>query len=193
MNDLIRIYEDAFDSEECQLLIDLFESRSDYHETHVHRWSKLTAYNISETHLELKLYHILHTYIEEYKKDVLVDSIQWVPDDCWEFSQLRIKRYLPDTEEFPLHVDARDKILSNRFLAFFLYLDDNKEGETVFHFKDDTFISPCKKGNLIIFPPLWPWPHEGRKPVEKPKYIMGGYLNFLYDNYRHYKEVNRIG
>jgi len=184
---MIRIYEDVFNPEECQGLIDLFNSKSNFHEIHEHRWSKLTAYSLiwdDVRHLESKF--LLH--IEEYKKDVLVDPVQWPADDCWEFADLRIKRYVPDIEEFPLHVDALHGDVSKRFLAFFVYLDDNKEGETVFHLENGTFTSPCKKGNLLIFPPYWPWPHEGRKPIEKPKYILGGYMRFKYDNYKHYSQ-----
>ena len=42
-----------------------------------------------------------------------------------------------------------------------------------------TFISPCKRGSALLFPPMWPWAHAGTKPINKPKYIVGSYLHYV--------------
>ena len=54
-------------------------------------------------------------------------------------------------------------------------LNDNEKGETYFPKLD--ISSPCKKGSILIFPPLWPWLHGGAKPINKSKYIVGSYLH----------------
>jgi len=64
-----------------------------------------------------------------------------------------------------------------RFLVFFVYLDDNEKGETAF--PQLGVASPCKKGSLLMFPPLWPWLHAGLKPIDKPKYMLGSYLHYV--------------
>ena len=56
-----------------------------------------------------------------------------------------------------------------RFLVFFLYLDDNEGGSTIF--PNHGIKSECKKGSVLMFPPLWPWLHAGEKPIDKSKYI----------------------
>ena len=70
-----------------------------------------------------------------------------------------------------------DKSTSTRFLVFFVYLDDNISGGT--HFDRINLTSPCKKGSMLIFPPLWTHLHSGLKPIDKPKYIVGSYLHYV--------------
>ena len=43
----------------------------------------------------------------------------------------------------------------------------------------DKIISKCKKGNVLVFPPMWTHPHSGEKPLNKPKYIIGSYLHYV--------------
>ena len=78
---------------------------------------------------------------------------------------------------FESHVDVTDYENARRFLVFFLYLDDNKEGNTTFPQMD--YSASCKKGSLLMFPPQWPWLHAGEKPIDKPKYIVGSYLHYV--------------
>ena len=52
----------------------------------------------------------------------------------------------------------------------------SKEYETIFSWNDNG--EKPKKGSLLMFPPLWPWVHQGMKPINKPKYMIGSYLHF---------------
>jgi len=91
---------------------------------------------------------------------------------------LRMKKYLPnDKDEFRPHVDVNNYENARRFLVFFLYLDDNVGGMTTFPLMNKG--SPCKKGSLLMFPPMWPWLHAGQKPIDTPKYIVGSYLHYV--------------
>ena len=88
-----------------------------------------------------------------------------------------MKRYLPnDSDEFPPHVDVDASRNMSRFLVFFLYLTTNEKGGTVF--PSIPFDSPCKQGSLLMFPPAWPWLHQGIKPITQSKYIVGSYLHY---------------
>ena len=31
----------------------------------------------------------------------------------------------------------------------------------------------------FMFPPMWPWLHQGAKPAVKPKYFLGSYLHYV--------------
>ena len=98
----------------------------------------------------------------------------------YSYESMRLKKYSPnDKDEFQNHVDVKDYTTARRFLVFFLYLDDNEKGQT--SFSQYGFKSPCKKGSLLVFPPLWPWLHAGDKPINKPKYIVGSYLHYVND------------
>ena len=81
-------------------------------------------------------------------------------------------------DSFPDHVDVLNHRTARRFLVAFIYLDDNESGKTVVTPKDDMFVSYCKQGSILLFPPLWPWMHTGLSPVNKPKYIVGSYLHY---------------
>jgi hypothetical protein len=55
------------------------------------------------------------------------------------------------------------------------YLNDvDNGGETVF---EELFIRP-KLGTMIVFPPLWMFPHRGNPPISNLKYIMSTYLHY---------------
>ena len=63
----------------------------------------------------------------------------------------------------------------SRFLSFLWYLNDVDEGgETIFNNK---VVTP-QKGRLVIFPPMWIFPHMGVEPISNTKYIMSSYLRY---------------
>ena len=35
-----------------------------------------------------------------------------------------------------------------------------------------------KKGRLVMFPPMWMFPHNGKPPISGPKYILSTYLHY---------------
>ena len=89
-----------------------------------------------------------------------------------------MKRYLPDgRDNFPPHVDANDQETSTRFVTAILYLNDpGGGGETVFP-ELGVMMSP-RPGNMMLFPPLWTFPHAGLPPRHRPKYILHSYLRY---------------
>ena len=92
------------------------------------------------------------------------------------FEQFRIKKYNNDgNDAFDAHVDVIDYASSRRFLSFFWYLNDvNEGGETVF---SDLTIKP-ETGKLVIFPPLWMFPHQGNAPISYENYLLSTYLHY---------------
>ena len=194
MDNFIRVYDNVLSPEKCQYFIDKFESNSQMHsvQDNTAKSDRSLATLIKIDLLGQPnspflgdidfLLKILLDCVSLYKKDVLVAETQQWPKK-YGVEAPKIKRYLPNSsDEFPEHVDVANMESAMRFLVMFIYLDDNEKGETVITLKEDTFISSCKKGSCLIFPPYWPWLHAGRKVINKPKYIIGSYLHHVSKN-----------
>ena len=189
MDDYIRVYDHVLDEVACRALIQEFEDNHQKHqEVKVEEKDLLISFdqitlepNSSMSQSYLKL---MNDYFVHYQLDVGIEE-QDIPND-YSFEAVRIKRYLSnDYDRFDDHVDVRDYDTSRRFLAFFVYLNDvNEGGETEFIGlpKRGSYIQykiEPKMGRMIVFPPMWPWPHKGHKPVSGKKYLLHSYLHYV--------------
>ena len=185
MDNMIRVYDDILDKEFCQRLIEKFEATDDKTVWNDYRKfsDTLLLENIEYWKDEIPVCLDAFTkIIEKYK-----DDLPW-PDEHkklfpkeYILEGIKLKKYSPnDIDEFPWHVDVTTAETGLRFLAFFIYLDDNDAGETEFIENKTTTISvKCIGGRAIMFPPMFPWVHCGRKPVKKPKYLLQSYLHYV--------------
>jgi len=179
MNNYIQIYKNVIEDGYCDKLVEKFESTPKQWETHEQGPMSFAQINLNmnkEWNADVyQLSKVYTSYLEKYKKDCAVTKEMW--PELYSFEQVRLKRYLPnDKDQFGPHVDSVSADSALRFLVFFIYLDDNDRGET--SFPQLGLGSPCKKGSLLMFPPLWPWLHAGAKPINKPKYMVGSYLHY---------------
>jgi len=181
LNDFIHVYDDVLNSSICNSLIEIFETYSDKQERiENNKRPNFTQFNLTQnsnlTDDINQIHKFLISIVFEYKKKYyeFVDSRCFPSDHA--FEQFRIKRYVNDGNDmFDAHVDVTDHESSRRFLSFMWYLNDvNDGGETVF---DDLVIKP-KTGRMIVFPPLWMFPHIGKPPVSNSKYIISTYLHY---------------
>ena len=132
--DLIRVYDNALDSNICEYLIDLFENSPDFHERfNNNRKPNFTQINLTEMLEEssdIKDAHdIVLKTVFKYKKDYY----SFIDERCFPeshaFEQFRIKKYNADgNDAFNTHVDVTDHDSSRRFLSFFFYLNNVDEG-----------------------------------------------------------------
>jgi hypothetical protein len=178
---LIKTYDNTLDAQSCNNLIDKFEQFENQHESFDDRGIVFTQLNMAKasqiwkTEIE-KYTEIFQNSFTTYLTDLEISPQQMPSKYMWE--PIRIKRYLPnDHDEFKPHVDVNSKQTSTRFLVFFIYLSDNEEGKTTFPQLDS--YAECKKGSLLMFPPMWPWLHAGTKPIKEAKYIMQTYLHYV--------------
>ena len=179
MDNFIRVYQNAFSNELCDRLISKFESteledreRHDMGEMH---FSQVNFRACGWKQEQDELVNIFLSHTKKYTDDI---GITTEFPQKYALEDIRLKKYMPDGyDQFGPHVDVVDKNTSTRFLVFFVYLDDNISGGT--HFDRINLTSPCKKGSILIFPPLWTHLHSGLKPIEKPKYIVGSYLHYV--------------
>lgn len=181
LNDFIRVYDDAIESDICDQLIDFFETHSDLHErVENNKVPNFTQLNLTKNSRITSEIDNIHNYLISrlfyYKKIYyeFVDSRCFPIDNALE--QFRIKKYFADKEDqFDTHVDVTDYSSARRYLSFLWYLNDIEEGgETKFL---DFDVIP-KKGRLLVFPPLWMYPHKGCASPKKDKYIMSTYLHY---------------
>ena len=177
----IKTYQNVLTKDQCQHLIDKFEDcKIQWSKTELEGHRSFTEININlhsdwQEYVAL-LYKQLSPYIEKYKQDCDITSKQWPDRYGWE--HIRFKKYeVNNKDEFKEHVDVMDYASAKRFLFFFLYLADNKEGQTSFS-EYDISVQP-EAGKLLMFPPVWTYKHTAHKPIETPKYILGSYLHYL--------------
>lgn len=181
LNDLIHIYDNVLEPQVCRFLIDLFENNSDKHEgIESDKKPNFTQFNLTENCKASDEVNNIHNFliskVFEYKKKYY----EFVDERCFpkdhNFEQFRIKKYNNDGNDlFDTHVDVIDYSSARRFLSFMWYLNDVEQGgETVF---EGLTIKP-KTGSMIIFPPLWMFPHRGNAPISNKKYLLSTYLHY---------------
>ena len=188
MDSLVRIFPNALSVKECDELVAKFEASPSLQRKQAEGEMSFTQIDFLEhskvfAQEQAVVLNNSFPYIEQYKKDT---NAHFPPK--YSFEAVRMKKYEANgVDQFGNHIDATSLANSRRWLVFFYYLDDNKEGATVIephgHIDalgfEDVIHSPCNKGTLIIFPVGFAWPHRGEKPVEKPKYIVGSYLHYV--------------
>ncbi len=181
MDNLIRVYDGALGDKQCDYLIDMFDRYSALQEIQVNAYGQtLTRMNLMadkfspfKEDLEY-LGNVFVGGVRKYKEDIGILPSQW--PEKYTLEAMKIKKYEHNGQDsFPTHVDVNSLDNCKRFLVMFIYLTDNEGGETLVQ----DFVSPCKKGSIIIFPPYWPWLHSGEKPIDTPKYILGSYLHYV--------------
>ena len=170
---MIQLYENILPKHFCEYMISKFEAEETLDTRHkmfdqleISHWKKETHDIIELTKDIAKHYSAVY------------DPLSAMPQDR-KFENVRIKRYEPNRDQsFPLHVDVTDACNCTRYLAFLFYLNDNEAG-TVFHMPDEQLTYEAKQGNILVFPPMWMFPHEGLMPTESTKYIMSTYFHYV--------------
>lgn len=182
LNDFILINDNALDADVCNSLIQIYENLKvlGQHE------KVDNDYRPSFTQFNLTANHQYDENVKQIHNQIIKNTIEYrnryydfvdsrVFPESHAFEQFRIKKYEPDVDRFDTHVDVQDYSSARRFLAYLWYLNDvPKGGETVF---EGLTIRP-KQGTLIMFPPLWMFPHRGNSPIETSKYILTTYLHY---------------
>ena len=182
MNNYTKVYEEAIGKSLCEHLIDKFENHSNQQEKHHQSGMSFTQIDLGK-HDNWKdeiqsVSKALLDIVAKYANELDIKPNQWPKK--YKLESLRIKRYLPDgQDQFGTHVDVNNYANAKRFLVFFGYLNDNRRGATLVNPKDDIYVSSCRQGSVLVFPPMWPWLHEGKMPVDTPKYIVGSYLHYV--------------
>lgn len=187
ISDYIRVYHNAIPLALCRDLIVRFDehpaviegavnTENGEHHEEIRRCLEL---NISRQD-DLKKHHDALTQIGQvaltkYRQDVH----HAIFPERYGLEAFRMKKYAPERgDHFALHVDVADYASARRFLAFFWYLNDVEQGGETYFPTMNINVHP-RAGSLLMFPPLWMYPHVGQKPVSGNKYIVGSYAHYL--------------
>ena len=181
---MIEIYHNALANEECDILINMFESDSCKESGCVG-----TSSGESDIRPDLKqstdltlnkdshgynciimpaLVKHLHKYCEKYPHLNTLSS--WVAS-----SSYNIQRYDDGEGYFMMHCE-QDALMPFRILAWMYYLNDAECG-TYFPYQETTLSAT--KGDLAIWPAFWTHPHKGVTPNIGTKYICTGWIEFI--------------
>ncbi len=179
--DLIRFYDNVLDPQVCQFLIGVFNKFTDKHERQDNEGKpNFTQFNLTKNRdLSEEINNVHNIMIKktlEYRNIYYEFIDSRVFPEQHAFEEFRIKKYNPGgTDRFDTHVDVINHETSRRYLSFMWYLNDvDHGGNTVFK---DVTIKP-KTGSLLIFPPLWMYPHKGEPPISGEKYVISTYLHY---------------
>ncbi len=187
----IRVYEDALREDVCKNTIRLFEDQiheevDDDGRPKFKQWN-LTQFldeNSDEGHstvhadysiIQQCLIESCHHHVQQYMDDT--DCRDFFPARS-QMEQLRVKKYCKGTDDrFDMHVDVGDHQSAKRYVAIQWYLND-VEGGGETEFRNGLQIKP-KAGTLLIFPPLWTYPHKANPAVSHTKYIATTYTHYV--------------
>ena len=186
ISDYVMIVDDCISKEVCDKLITKFDQTSDLvvrDQSWDQDYRSFTEINLT-THNEFKeeqaiFYDISKDLYKFYEKKCGIDFFP----KKYGFEDVRMKRYdNNDKDQFGWHTDVGDYASARRFLVMFYYLNDViVGGETAFDDKVSEYylkVKP-KQGRIVMFPPMWMYPHKGLKPISNPKYIISTYAHYL--------------
>lgn len=174
----IKIYDNVLTVQQCESLVRLYEA-SDQKEYHDNlQCPQFHQIKIDCQNTQRALSQLVMMILAEYAKDC--GCSETFPETR-HLEQFRVKKYEPNSgDQFALHIDAASSESADRYAALLFYLNDDFEGgETEFFFGDDKVVVKPKTGSVVVFPPMWMYPHAGL-PVtgSSPKYILSTYARF---------------
>lgn len=187
LSDYVKVYDDVFDKDTCNELIKLFDQETPLSSPYVRKsdfkweqdyrcFNEMDITKVESFKPLLSMYYArVKQVCDHYKLSV---SSNFFPTKLV-FEDARLKKYeANDYDQFGWHTDVGDKASSSRYLVMFTYLNDVEVGgETEFQSNFDFTVKPVC-GRMIVFPPMWMFPHRGKKPVSEPKYILSTYLHY---------------
>ena len=170
----------ALDNRSCEDLITCFYANEPKHvkrQNKVQNFTELNYNQIADDYVMNCLVRKIRTLVSIYT-DHNPTGGRFFPSR-YGMEEFRIKCYNDEADCFSPHVDVGDAASSRRFLAFLFYLNDNFDGgNTEFRLPNKQVIKP-EKGSVLMFPPTWQYPHEGRPVTAGTKFIMSTYLHYV--------------
>jgi hypothetical protein len=190
IEDFIGIYENALPVEQCNNIINYFESLREYNfVVDQDQYTSLPGARKDET------VFLLHPDVITLPKGSpivfpFIDSLwQCYEDYTKEFEilktaskhglyMLRIQRTNLGGGFHGWHFENTGNETSNRLVTFMMYLNDVEEGgETEFLYLHKR-IKP-KAGTMLIWPSTYTHTHRGNPPLTNTKYILTGWLTYF--------------
>jgi len=183
MKEYIKVYNEVLPTEICTDMISLFDKSKDQQEVYDNDLMNFSQINLIKNNDTWEKYNnilkdIFKKAIDQYKYECNISDYQWPKK--YGFEEFRLKRYEKMEGSFKPHVDVKDYASAKRFLAFFIYLNSGENGsDGGTEFEGINSVCQRKAGALLMFPPLWVYPHAGLISETSSKYIVGSYLHYI--------------
>lgn len=188
LKEYISVYHEVLPQNFCDALIQKFEKNEEHEqeqtiyvnrhfmEVNITKWAH---WKDQHDIMAGVVRDLVKRYQDEHK---IIRESQW--PKSFGYEQFRMKRYLPNgRDEFSFHTDVGSYTSARRFLSFLFYLNTVEEGgKTQFAYAPGGtpfFTITPQRGKVLLFPPLWTYPHWGEKPISGPKYVISSYLHYL--------------
>ena len=190
IKDFIGIYDGYIDEKLCKEILNLFKredsfnrvfNRQTYHAVNKNQVSDKSA-NIWRDNIHafrpeevefitINLRQALDHYLEE--TNILE---YYKPFKSVDFTSIKIQKTSPGQGYHVFHVERKpnDSVSDARMLAFTIYLNDVKGGETEFLFQNRRVVP--KTGRIAIWPANFPYVHRGNPPLDKDKFIVTSWM-----------------
>jgi hypothetical protein len=181
----IKVKDNQFTTEECELIIEFFEQSSDKTPGEVgdergHVVCKdvkdsldLTLLFSDETQVSRLIANVLFKNLQEYVREY--PQINTVSPWSIE-NDFNIQKYLPGQGYKATHCEHTSR-QDDTILAWMVYLNTVEDGGTRFPSYDLT--TECKQGTVVVWPAYWTHAHHGVVSNTKTKYIATGWTCFL--------------
>ena len=172
---------------DCNRVIDYFESHSEL------QFEGYSGYHIdyelkkdTEILCDFKRCDGIH-WISKYLHDAASKYIKHFPSSGlltkWNlYTVFKIQRYYPNEGYFNLHFEnpglVSDSSLSDRVLAWMIYLNDVSDGGCT-EFPDQRKRYQPRTGDILMWPAYFTHPHRGITSKTQTKYIVTGWFNFM--------------
>lgn len=188
LSDYVMILDDVLSDELCNELIEKFDAslnvestEATWHGSYQKRFDELNLTKEEEFQENcIELYTLSKNLVEFYKEKC---EIEFFPTKIG-YEELRLKKYsVNDTDKFDWHSDVGDYSSARRFLSMFFYLNDVEDGgqtvfnDSSFYPEKDLSINP-RRGRIVVFPPMWMYPHKALPPISNSKYILSTYCHY---------------
>lgn len=193
-NNGIAIFDNAFDDEYCDQVIEFFNWSQEHNKT----WSRQDTEKFSEMYKSdtaCSLHKSLNERLFTSDNSNLVAEFNDTFFDVWYKEYIKFFSVLNNVERHGIiahklqktnpgegyhiwHCEAGGMVTARRLGVYILYLNDVElGGETEFLYLRQR-VEP-KKGRLVIFPSGYVHTHRGNPPLSGEKYIMTGWVEFM--------------
>ena len=164
LSDYCVYIEDHMPKNICNDVVNLFESADIERRATPNNTPRLSQLNFTrKSYLNEELHKVICQYllsaVDHYRFNIK-SFYAFAPRNLY-FEHFRIKRYISeDADQFDTHVDVTTVSDECRYLSFMWYLNDVIDGGETEFTELDFKIQP-KAGALMMFPPIWMFPHKG--------------------------------
>ena len=189
IKDFIGIYDGYIDKTLCKKVLDLFNKqqkfnkilkRQQYHPVPKHLIDDKSAVIDRENiqHFEeMDLNFLTINFkqaLDHYLKETNILEYH-TPFHELSYTSIKIQKTSPGQGYHIWHVERKhNNYTANRILAFTIYLNEVKGGETEFLHHNQRVDT--KVGRIAIWPATFPYIHRGNPPLDKDKYIVTSWL-----------------